>query len=78
MQVWLPATPASTEQIIQYLLEVAGGLAQMHAKDVVHPDIKLETILIVKDDGVVPNLHAVVADLGSACALGPGVLVPGF
>jgi len=67
--------PPSTEQIIQYLFEVADGLQQMHAKDVIHRDIKVENILIVDDKGVgtpsgVSNLHAVVADLGSACALG--------
>lgn len=43
-----------------YLAEIALGLAHLHARDVVHRDVKLENVLVARDS------HVKLADFGSA------------
>jgi serine/threonine-protein kinase len=51
-------SPLPIKTVIQWVLEAANGLEQLHNKDIVHRDIKPSNILIDSAD------HACIADLG--------------
>nr|WP_320160465.1 protein kinase [uncultured Methanoregula sp.] len=52
----------SEENLLKIIEHTALGIEQLHKKDIVHLDIKLENILIQKT----PAFRAVISDLGSA------------
>ncbi|BDI22046.1 serine/threonine-protein kinase [Herbiconiux sp. L3-i23] len=60
----LRAGPLSTDDAAAVIAQIAGALAHIHAKGIVHRDVKPANILIRRDDDGV--LHAKLADLGIA------------
>ena len=76
MREWM-ATPRSPEEIVTVLLQIAEGLAVLHANGVVHRDLKPENVMLagagglkLVDFGLAGQL-APMRDVGEAPAGGP-------
>jgi hypothetical protein len=74
---WAPQQHPSSQQVLQWLAQLASGLQALHAQGCIHRDVKGDNMLVRLSDG-----HAVLTDFGSgrypdASSLTPDILPPG-
>ncbi|HYI02051.1 serine/threonine protein kinase [Hyalangium sp.] len=68
---WARLHPASSQQVLQWLAQLASALAALHAQGCVHRDVKGANILVRRSDS-----SAVLTDFGTGLYPGAGTLTP--
>jgi serine/threonine protein kinase len=77
LYAWAQQSRATSQQVLQWLAQLASALQTLHAQGCVHRDVKGDNVLVRHDDG-----RAVLTDFGSgiypeAATLTPDTLPPG-